>query len=118
MLVGLTGIGGGLLLLPLLTASEDSKRRRKSGAKKKKGRFELLCLAAPVLAVTEGYSHYRRETCGSAEYPTSLVNALRRQLAPLLLILGRREERRQGMGGRVRRVSDIGQAKGGFNRLQ
>src|SRR5215472_13408671 len=36
----------------------------------------------------------------------------------LLIVLGWREERCQGIGRSVRRVPDIRQAKGGFNRLQ
>ena len=43
----------------------------------------------------------------------TVPKALHRRLA-----IGRCEEWRQGVGGGVRRMSDIGQTKGSFNRLQ
>ena len=72
----------------------------------KKGRFE----AAPS----------KRPVCGKPqlELRVPLRVKLGCPLATLLFVLGRREERRQGIGGSVIRVPEVGQAKGGFNGFQ
>src|SRR5690349_2713792 len=76
-------------------------------------------LAAPILNRCEN------RNIGQITWPTPFhlvvwPNQRQRELATtlLLLVLGRREERCQGIGRGVSRVADIGQAKSGFNSLQ
>ena len=88
-------------------------RSVKPAAANKKG-ASRLCLAAPVIAA----GHIQIVFANGAWAVRALSVMLRGPLGALLLVLGWREERRQGFGGGVRGVPEIGQAKGGFNRLQ
>ena len=85
--------------------------------KKKRGALRL-CLAAPVIAGDCNLFKLFLRTRFGRLAVSELGVTVRRPLAALLLVLRGREERRQGVGGGVFRMPDIGQAKGGFNRLQ